>query len=93
MVEDKVVDQDKATLDAVVKVLNDQLESLGMKVAKGELIAVFDAETIIDRSTYREPLQASEGVRYLLVGGAFVVQEGEFQEQARPGRLVTGTMR
>ena len=56
-------------------------------------IAVFDVETIIDRSTYREPLQASEGVRYLLVGGAFVVQEGEFQEQARPGRLVTGTMR
>ena len=36
MVEDKVVDQDKATLDAVVKVLNDQLEALGMKIAKGK---------------------------------------------------------
>ena len=34
LVED--VDKDKATLDAVVKVLNDQLESLGMKVAKGK---------------------------------------------------------
>ena len=55
-------------------------------------IVVFDPETITDRSTYREPLQASEGVRHLLVGGVLVVQEGEFQEQARPGQLVTGVM-
>lgn len=54
-------------------------------------IVVFDPETIIDRSTYREPLAASEGVHSLLVGGVFVVQEGEFQEQARPGQRVTGT--
>jgi N-acyl-D-aspartate/D-glutamate deacylase len=56
-------------------------------------IVVFDPATIIDRSTYRDPLQASEGVRHLLVGGVFVVYEGEFQAQAQPGQLVTGMMR
>jgi N-acyl-D-aspartate/D-glutamate deacylase len=52
-------------------------------------ITVFDPATIIDRSTYREPFQASEGVRHLLVNGQFVVRDGEFQPDAKPGVLLT----
>jgi N-acyl-D-aspartate/D-glutamate deacylase len=53
-------------------------------------ITVFDPDAIIDRATYREPFQASEGVRYLLVNGRFVVRDGRFLEDARPGRMLTG---
>ena len=53
-------------------------------------ITVFDPDGIINRTTYREPFQASEGVKYLLVNGRFVVREGKFLEDARPGRLLTG---
>jgi dihydroorotase len=52
-------------------------------------ITVFDPQAIIDRSTYREPFQASEGVRYLLVNGTLVIDEGVFQEAAKPGRFLT----
>ena len=52
-------------------------------------ITVFDPQTIIDRSTYREPFQASRGVRYLLVNGTLGVEEGVFQESAKPGRRLT----
>jgi N-acyl-D-aspartate/D-glutamate deacylase len=52
-------------------------------------ITVFDPETIIDRSTYREPFQASQGVRHVLVNGELVVRHGVFQEDVRPGELLT----
>lgn len=52
-------------------------------------ITVFDPETVIDHSTYREPFQASEGVRYLLVNGIPVVDDGVFQEGVKPGRFLT----
>jgi N-acyl-D-aspartate/D-glutamate deacylase len=52
-------------------------------------ITVFDPATIIDRATYREPFQASTGVRHVLVNGEFVVRDGAFQDQARPGRFLT----
>jgi N-acyl-D-aspartate/D-glutamate deacylase len=52
-------------------------------------ITIFDPATITDRATYREPFQASEGVRYLLVNGRFVVRDGRFVKEARPGKLLT----
>jgi dihydroorotase len=53
-------------------------------------ITIFDPRTIIDHSTYREPFQASQGVCHLLVNGEFVVRDSEYQEAAKPGRLLTG---
>lgn len=52
-------------------------------------ITIFDPDAIIDRATYRDPFQTSEGVRYLLVNGRLVIREGAFLEDARPGRLLT----
>lgn len=43
---------------------------------------------IIDRATYLEPDQYSEGVRYVLVNGTLVLDDGTFVEGARPGQAI-----
>jgi N-acyl-D-aspartate/D-glutamate deacylase len=53
-------------------------------------ITVFDPVAIDDRATYRAPLRHSVGVRYLLVGGVPVVENGSLLEGARPGHLLLG---
>jgi dihydroorotase len=49
-------------------------------------ITVFDAKTIIDKATYEEPLQYSEGIQFVLVNGVPVVKEGKLVEGIFPGR-------
>ncbi|PWT73168.1 MAG: D-glutamate deacylase, partial [Proteobacteria bacterium] len=56
-------------------------------------VVVFDAERIIDRATYEEPAQYAEGMRYVLVGGAFIVRDGQIVEGAAPGRAIRGRLR
>ena len=51
-------------------------------------ITVFDPNTIIDRATYLEPDQYSEGVHYVLVNGTVVLDQGDFVEGVPPGRPV-----
>lgn len=51
-------------------------------------IVVFDAERIIDRSTYENPGVASEGMRHVLVNGVPVVRDGNVVEGVAPGRAV-----
>jgi N-acyl-D-glutamate deacylase len=41
---------------------------------------------VIDKATYEKPAQYSEGFRYVLVGGTFVVRDGKLQSDARPGQ-------
>jgi N-acyl-D-aspartate/D-glutamate deacylase len=53
-------------------------------------IAVFDAATIGDRSTFVEPMEPSVGVRYLMVGGTIVVDEGKIVPDVFPGRALLG---
>lgn len=53
-------------------------------------ITIFDAETIIDNADFQSGLVYSSGVEYVLVGGAFVVWDGELVEGARPGQPVYG---
>jgi N-acyl-D-aspartate/D-glutamate deacylase len=52
-------------------------------------ITVFDEQRIQDLATYQSPLTASEGVRYLLVGGELVVENGAIVEERKPGQLLT----
>jgi N-acyl-D-amino-acid deacylase len=47
-------------------------------------IVVFDPETIKDKATFFEPHQYAEGISYVLVNGAFVVDDGELTWE-RPG--------
>ncbi len=53
-------------------------------------IVIFDAATISDRSTFEKPMEPSVGVRYLLVGGTLVVDEGKLVPNVFPGRALLG---
>jgi N-acyl-D-aspartate/D-glutamate deacylase len=49
-------------------------------------ITVFDAGRIIDKATYDEPLQYSEGIQFVLVNGVAVLRDGQLVEGVFPGR-------
>jgi N-acyl-D-aspartate/D-glutamate deacylase len=49
-------------------------------------LTIFDPATVIDRATYDEPLQYSEGIRFVLVNGVPVVSDGDLTQGAFPGR-------
>ena len=51
-------------------------------------ITVFDPGTVIDRATYEKPLQYSEGIPFVLVGGVPVVKNGNLVEGVFPGHGV-----
>jgi N-acyl-D-aspartate/D-glutamate deacylase len=53
-------------------------------------IVVFDAATVSDRATFEKPMQPSVGVRYLLVAGTVVVNEGAIVPDVFPGRALLG---
>jgi N-acyl-D-aspartate/D-glutamate deacylase len=53
-------------------------------------IVVFDAGTITDRATFEKPTEPSVGVRYLVVGGTVVVDEGKVVPDVFPGRALLG---
>jgi N-acyl-D-aspartate/D-glutamate deacylase len=49
-------------------------------------ITVFDADRVIDKATFEEPLQYSEGIQFVLVNGVSVVKDGQLVEGVFPGR-------
>ena len=53
-------------------------------------IVVFDAATISDRSTFQKPMEPSVGVRYLIVGGTVIVDDGKIATDVFPGRALLG---
>ena len=53
-------------------------------------IVVFDAAMISDRATFEKPMEPSVGVRYLVVGGTVVVDEGKIVPDVFPGRAILG---
>lgn len=52
-------------------------------------ITVFDPNTVIDRATFEDPHQYSEGIRYVIVNGDLVLDDGVITD-ARPGRGLRG---
>ena len=53
-------------------------------------IVVFDANTITDRATFEKPMEPSVGVKYLVVGGTVVVDEGKIVGDVFPGKAILG---
>lgn len=51
-------------------------------------LVVFDPETVADRSTYRAPREPSAGMKYVLVGGTVVVEDGKVVPAVAPGRAI-----
>jgi len=56
-------------------------------------ITVFNPDTIIDKATYEEPLQYSEGIEFVLVNGTPVVKDGKLVEGVFPGRAARAPIR
>ena len=51
-------------------------------------IAVFDPARVIDKATFENAGQYSDGFRYVLVEGTFVVRDGRLQDGVAPGRAI-----
>jgi N-acyl-D-aspartate/D-glutamate deacylase len=56
-----------------------------IKVGADADITIFDPERVIDRATFENPAQFSEGILHVLVNGTFVVRDGKLVEDVRPG--------
>ncbi len=53
-------------------------------------IVVFDPQTISDRSTFVKPMEPSVGVRYELVAGTLLIEDGKMLPDVYPGRAILG---
>ncbi len=51
-------------------------------------VTIFDAETVMDRSTYREPSLPPLGIQHVIVNGVTVVANGRAVEGVTPGKPV-----
>jgi len=49
-------------------------------------ITVFDPNRVIDKATFEEPLQYSDGIRFVFVNGVAVVKDGRLVDDVFPGR-------
>lgn len=49
-------------------------------------ITIFDPERVIDKATFENPAQYSEGIPYVMVNGVWVVKNSRIQEGVFPGR-------
>jgi len=49
-------------------------------------ITIFDPARVIDKATYEEPLQYSEGIRFVVVNSVPVVKDGQLVDGVLPGR-------
>jgi len=55
-------------------------------------VVVFDPETIRDVATFEKPNQLSEGMRFVLVNGVAVIEDGKMTN-ALPGKVLRGSGR
>jgi len=56
-------------------------------------LTIFDPATVIDRATFAEPAQPSQGIPHVLVSGLFVVRDGELVDGVMPGRPIRAPVR
>jgi N-acyl-D-aspartate/D-glutamate deacylase len=49
-------------------------------------ITIFDLNRVIDKATFEEPLQYSEGIPFVLVNGVTVIKDGKLIDGVFPGR-------
>ncbi len=59
------------------------------RIAKGKKadLVVFDSNTVKDEATFENPQRYPDGISYVLVNGAFVIEKGK-HNGARPGRVL-----
>src|SRR5207237_5197453 len=53
-------------------------------------LTIFDPDTVIDRATYEDPAQVSEGIRMVIVNGVVALRDGKPTGE-RAGRVLART--
>ncbi|MBL8232301.1 MAG: amidohydrolase family protein [Bryobacterales bacterium] len=56
-------------------------------------LAIFDADKVLDLSTFQKPAVPSQGIPYVVVNGTPVVSEGKIVEGVHPGKAVRAAVR
>jgi dihydroorotase/N-acyl-D-amino-acid deacylase len=91
-----VREQHILTLEDAVRKMSGAVASRLSIRDRGELreglaadVMIFDPNTVIDRATYERPHQVSVGMRYVLVNGVPVVDDGRVTG-AKPGVVLRG---
>jgi len=51
-------------------------------------LTVFDPQSVIDKSTFQQPAQYAEGIRFVVVNGVVIVKDGQLQSGVSPGRPI-----
>jgi N-acyl-D-aspartate/D-glutamate deacylase len=51
-------------------------------------LTIFDPRSISDKSTFQNPAQYAEGIRFVVVNGVLIVKDGKLQSDVHPGRAV-----
>ena len=95
--EEKVIDLSTA-IEKITLLPAKRLEGIApMMRLKGRIqvgadadITIFDADKIIDKSTFENGLEFSEGIEFVLVNGVFVIKKGATVEGIFPGQPVYG---
>jgi N-acyl-D-aspartate/D-glutamate deacylase len=70
-----------------LEAMSPQMRQKGrLKVGADADISVFDPNSVIDKATFENPKQYSEGFRYVMVEGTLVVRDGKLQDGVAPGQ-------
>ena len=56
-------------------------------------LVVFDEACVTDQATYAASTRPSSGIAHVIVGGTFVVRDGDLVLDALPGRPVRSSAR
>jgi N-acyl-D-glutamate deacylase len=66
-----------------------QMKSKG-RIQKGmdADVIIFDPITVQDKATFTEPVQTSVGMKYVLVNGNIIINDGVLDTNARPGKAI-----
>lgn len=86
-----VISLERAVAQATAVAANDVMAFDRGRIAVGLAadIVAFDYEKLADRADFTTPTAIAEGVRYVIVGGQIVLDDGK-QTEARPGRVLRG---
>lgn len=86
-----VISLERAVAQATSVAANEIMAYDRGRIAIGQAadIAIFDPARIVDRATFGEPHKPAEGMKFVLVNGQVVLEEGKYTD-ARPGRVLRG---
>jgi N-acyl-D-aspartate/D-glutamate deacylase len=70
-----------------LETMSSQMRQKGrLKVGADADISVFEPNRVVDKATFENPAQHSEGFRYVIVNGTLVVRDGKLQDGVAPGQ-------